>query len=101
MSYYSLQIKVKLSCYCHEGAKREKQYSFYSFLISLLDAVEWSASCPSRILPQEGPPVPIGEEAGWASKLVLDTEARGKIICLCQVYYSIYLWFLRFSHIMC
>jgi hypothetical protein len=36
-----------------------------------LDGGEWSASCPGRTLaPGKGPPVPIVQEAGWASELV-------------------------------
>jgi hypothetical protein len=32
-----------------------------------LDGGEWSASLPGRALPPgKGPPVPIGQEAGWA-----------------------------------
>jgi hypothetical protein len=45
----------------------ERRYSSYSYLTSALDRGEWSASCPGRALPQgKGPPVPIGQEAGWA-----------------------------------
>jgi hypothetical protein len=69
----------------HATAKGERKYSSYSFLTSVLDGGEWSASRPGRALPPEkGPPVPIGQEAGWASELVLDTEVRGKILCLCR-----------------
>jgi hypothetical protein len=43
----------------------------YSFLTSALDGGEWSASCPGRALhPGKGPPVPIGQEAGWAPEPV-------------------------------
>jgi hypothetical protein len=46
-------------------------YSSYSFLISALDGGEWSASLPGpRFVPGRGPPVPILEEAGWASEPV-------------------------------
>jgi hypothetical protein len=32
---------------------------------------EWSVSCPGRALPPgKGPPVPIVQEANWASELV-------------------------------
>jgi hypothetical protein len=42
---------------------------------------EWSASRPGRALPPgKGPPVPIAQEAGWASRADLDTESRGKIV---------------------
>jgi hypothetical protein len=47
------------------GGGRKK--SSYSFLTSALDGGEWSASRPGRALPPgKGPPVPIGQEAGWA-----------------------------------
>jgi hypothetical protein len=51
-----------------------------SFLTSALDGDEWSVSRPGRALP----PVPIVQEAGWASRAGLDAEARGKILCLSQ-----------------
>jgi hypothetical protein len=42
-------------------------YSSYSFTTSALDGGEWSVSRLGRALPPEkGPPVPIGQEAGWA-----------------------------------
>jgi hypothetical protein len=46
-------------------------YSSYSFSTSALDESEWSASRPGRALPPgKGLPVPIGQEAGWASEPV-------------------------------
>jgi hypothetical protein len=40
-------------------------------LTSALDGGEWSASRPGRALPPgRGPPVPIGQEAGWAPEPV-------------------------------
>jgi hypothetical protein len=37
---------------------------------------------PAALLPPgKGPPVPIGQEAGWAPRAGLDTEDRGKILC--------------------
>jgi hypothetical protein len=49
----------------------EKRYSSYSFMTSALDGGEWSASCPGRALPPgKGPPVSIGQEAGWAPEPV-------------------------------
>jgi hypothetical protein len=39
----------------------------YSYLTSALDGGEWSASRRGRALPPgKEPPVPIGQEAGWA-----------------------------------
>jgi hypothetical protein len=55
----------------HGGAWGERRYSSYSFSTSALDGGEWSASRPGRTLPLgKGPPVPIGQEAGWAPEQV-------------------------------
>jgi hypothetical protein len=55
----------------HEVAWVERRYSSYSFSTSALDGGEWSASLPGRPLaPGKGPPVPVGQEAGWAPELV-------------------------------
>jgi hypothetical protein len=55
----------------HWGAWGERRYSSYSFTTSALDGGEWSASRPGRaLLPGEGPPVPIVQEAGWAPEPV-------------------------------
>jgi hypothetical protein len=52
-------------------AQGERKYSSYSFTTSALDGGEWSASRPERALTLEkGPPVPIVQEAGWASEPV-------------------------------
>jgi hypothetical protein len=49
----------------------ERMYSSYSFTTSAVDGGEWSASRPGRVLPPgKGPPVPIGQEPGWASEPV-------------------------------
>jgi hypothetical protein len=49
----------------------ERRYSSYSFLTSALDGSELSASRPGRALPRgKDPPVPIVQEAGWASEPV-------------------------------
>jgi hypothetical protein len=51
----------------HEGAWAERTYSSYSFSTSALDGGEWSASRPGHALPPgKEPPVPIGQEDGWA-----------------------------------
>jgi hypothetical protein len=45
--------------------------SSYSFTTSALGRGEWSASRPGRALtPGKVPPVPIVQEAGWASEPV-------------------------------
>jgi hypothetical protein len=55
----------------HSGTKGERTYSSYSFLTSVLDKGEWSASRHGRALnPGKGPLVPIVQEAGWAPDLV-------------------------------
>jgi hypothetical protein len=55
------------------GVWGERRYSSYSFSTSALDGGEWSASHPSRALPPgKGLPVPIVQEAGWASRAGLD-----------------------------
>jgi hypothetical protein len=57
--------------YCHAGDKGGRKYSSYSLLTSALDGSEWSASYPGRALfPGKDPPLPIVQEAGWASKVV-------------------------------
>jgi hypothetical protein len=48
-------LKLKMSRYCHIGAKGER-HSSYSFLNSVLDGGEWSASRPGRVLPRERTP---------------------------------------------
>jgi hypothetical protein len=46
-------------------------YSSYSFTTLALDGGELSASRPGRaLLPGKGPPVPIGQEVGWAAESV-------------------------------
>jgi hypothetical protein len=56
-----------------------EEYRFYSFTISALDGGEWSASRPDRALvPEKGPPVPIGQEAGWAPEPVWTQRIEGK-----------------------
>jgi hypothetical protein len=42
---------------------------------------EWSVSHPGRALPAgKGPPVPVGQEAGWASELVWIQRLQEKFI---------------------
>jgi hypothetical protein len=55
----------------HSGNKGERTYSSYSFLTSVLDKGQWSASRPGRALnPGKGPLVPTVQETGWASEPV-------------------------------
>jgi hypothetical protein len=76
-----LICKVKLSCYRHEGAKRERRSSFYSFLISALERGRWSASRPSRALPPRKDTRytldRVGGPQSWYGH-------RGYRLCLCR-----------------
>jgi hypothetical protein len=57
--------------YHHADARGESSYSSCSFLTSALDGGEWSDSRLGRDFGLgEGPPVPIGQEAGLASELL-------------------------------
>jgi hypothetical protein len=60
---------VKLSRYRHVGAKVERSYSSYSFLSSVLDG-DGQRHAPAELYHPERIPVPILQEAGWASELV-------------------------------
>jgi hypothetical protein len=83
---YVSTSKVKLSCYHHEGNKMERSYSSYSLLtLALGGGDEWSTS-PLGCTFNPGKRTPgthwIG---GWVGlRPGLDTEARGKILCLCR-----------------
>jgi hypothetical protein len=57
----------------------EKRYSSCSFLTSALDGSEWSASRPG---PGKGPPVRIGQEAGWAPEPVWTQRLEENTLCL-------------------
>jgi hypothetical protein len=78
MDYQLLKMKlhggVKKSKQSHNTsmeAQGERKYSSYSFTTPAVDEGEWSASRPDRALPPEkGPPVSIGQEAGWAPEPV-------------------------------
>jgi hypothetical protein len=64
-------IKVKQSKNTPMEVQGEMRYSSYSLLTSALDGGEWSASRFGRALaPGNGLPVPIVQEAGWASEPV-------------------------------
>jgi hypothetical protein len=59
--------------------------SFYSFTTSEVDGGEWSESRPGRTLaPGKGPPVPILQEAGWASELVWTQRLQEKSLRFCR-----------------
>jgi hypothetical protein len=58
-------------------------YSSYSFSTSALEGGEWSESRPGRALPLgKGPPVPIGQEAGWAPEPVWTQRLEEKFFAL-------------------
>jgi hypothetical protein len=59
-----------------------EEYSSYS--TSALDGGEWSASRPGRALaPGKGPPVPFGQEAGWAPEPVWTQRLEETHLRLC------------------
>jgi hypothetical protein len=63
----------------------EKSCSSYSLLTLELDGSELSASRPGRALPPgKGPPVPIGQEAGWVPEPVLTQRLEEKSFRLCR-----------------
>jgi hypothetical protein len=63
----------------------ERRYSSYSFSTSALDGGEWSASHPGCALaPVKGSPVPIVQEAGWASEPVWTQRLEEKSSRFCQ-----------------
>jgi hypothetical protein len=63
----------------------DRRYSSHSLLTSALDGGEWSASRPGRALPPgKGPPVPTGQEAGWASEPVWTQRQEEKSSRLCR-----------------
>jgi hypothetical protein len=73
-------VKAKaVPLHAMEALGGERRYSSYSFTTSALDGGEWSASCPGRALPPgKEPPVPIVQEAGWASEPVWTQRLEGK-----------------------
>jgi hypothetical protein len=63
-----------------------EEYSSYSFTTSALEGGKWSASRPDRALPpEERTPLPIGQEAGWASELVWKERLEEKSFLLSRV----------------
>jgi hypothetical protein len=73
-----LILKVKLSHYCHSGTKGRVYITFFS---------RWGVSGQHRTLATlySGKGSPSNHcVGGWVGlKAGLDTEARGKILCLC------------------
>jgi hypothetical protein len=81
LSKYTVRKAVLLlPCRCQEN----RMYSSYSFLTSALDGDDWSVSCPGHALPPGKDPSTHWIR-GWVGvRAGLNTEARGKILCLCQ-----------------
>jgi hypothetical protein len=74
-----MYIKVKQSRYTPWRRLRGEEYRSYSFTTSALDGGEWLASRPGRALPLgKGPPVSIGQEAGWAPEPVWTQRTEEK-----------------------
>jgi hypothetical protein len=68
----------------HAWAKVERKYSSYSFLNSALDGVSGQRYAPANLNPREMIPGThwIG---GWVGlRGGLETETKGKILCLCR-----------------
>jgi hypothetical protein len=66
-----VKSKIKQSRYTPWRRLGVEENSSYSFTTSALDGGEWSASHLCHSLPPgEGPPVPVGQEAGWAPEPV-------------------------------
>jgi len=53
-----------------QATKGKRRHSSYSFLTSALEGGMWSYHALSVFPPLIDLPVPIGQEAGWASELV-------------------------------
>jgi hypothetical protein len=75
----------KQSRYTPRRRLGERRYSSYSFTTSALEGGEWSQSRPSRdLLPGKGSPVPIAQEAGWATEPVWTQRLKEKFFRLCR-----------------
>jgi hypothetical protein len=60
-----------------------RRYSSYSFLTATLDGGQWSASRHGRALPLGKEPRTHWIDFWVGFRACLDTEIRGKILCLC------------------
>jgi hypothetical protein len=67
----------------HAGAKVEKKYSSYS-LTWALDGDEWSASRLGALYPREKTSGTHWIEGWMGLRAALDTQGRGKVVCLCR-----------------
>jgi hypothetical protein len=85
MCLYTYICILKLSHYTPLSHLGERKYSSCSFSTSAIGGGVWSASRTGcSLAPGKGPPVPIVQEAGSGYRAGLDTEARGKVPCLCR-----------------
>jgi hypothetical protein len=75
---------VQLSRYSDARAKGERKYSFYSFLTSALVGVSGQRHAPAVLYPWERTPGTHWIGGCMGVRAGLDTEARGKILCLCR-----------------
>jgi hypothetical protein len=80
--FHHIWLKSKaVPLHANGGAWGKRKYSSYSFFTTAIDRGEWSASCPCRALaPGKGPPVPMAQDAGWATKPFMTQESKGKIL---------------------
>jgi hypothetical protein len=80
----TVKIKSKSVPLHRAGAKRMRRYNSYSLLTSALDGASGQPHAPTALYPRKMTPGThwIG---GWKGlRAGLDTEIRGKIICLCR-----------------
>jgi hypothetical protein len=83
MQHYTKAVKQSHNTL--KGAQGERMYRCYSCTTSALDGGELLASRPGRALaPGKGPPVPIGQEAGWAPESFWTQRLEEKSSCLCR-----------------
>jgi hypothetical protein len=72
---FSIEVKkskaVPLSQCRRQGGE---EYGSYSFLTTAQDGVSGQRHALALLYPRERNPVPVGQEAGWAS------EARGRVL---------------------
>lgn len=67
------KVKLLLCLIKHQAMKPCKgmEVLIHAFLTSTLDRCAWSAPCPGSFTVREKGLVPIRQEAGWASEMVL------------------------------
>jgi uncharacterized membrane protein len=68
-----------------EALGGERRHSSYSLTTSVLEGVNGQRQAPAALLPPgKGPPVPIGQEAGWATEPVWTQRLEEKSFRLCR-----------------